>query len=413
MFGLSPSRRYIAKVFADQALISGASFVSGIILARSLGLQGYGLYVLLYAVLLYANTVTNSLVTMPMMTLAPLITPASDRARLLRGAMLLQFVLSLFLAIACCTLVVVAGWFRSSWHAGDAVWAMGPGIVAFQMQDWLRRHAFVERAVGRALLIDALAYLGQIALMLAFASRGALTPASAWWCLFAPFAVAFGVGWFGAALRPSWADAQFTVRAMWRTSRDYFASTQLQWAGSQGVLFIGASSFGLAAAGALRAAQNIVGPSNIFFQVLENLVPVHSAMLYRERGRAAAKAYVKRVLWASALPLGAFFLAVSLAGGWLMHVAYGPEYEVYSRLIAWMSLYMMVQLGGRVMGYWRRTTGESGRLTRASFAAAVVSVVAVFVLSPLWGVDGFTAALVLGALSSFVTLALKARSNPP
>ena len=56
---------------ADQSVVSGANFVTGILLARFLGPEMFGLYVLLQAVLLYVNSFQGALIFQPMMSAAP------------------------------------------------------------------------------------------------------------------------------------------------------------------------------------------------------------------------------------------------------------------------------------------------------------------------------------------------------
>src|SRR5438093_13371840 len=56
---------------ADQAIVSGVNFATLLILARYLAPTGYGIYVLLFAILLFINGLQNALITAPLMVLAP------------------------------------------------------------------------------------------------------------------------------------------------------------------------------------------------------------------------------------------------------------------------------------------------------------------------------------------------------
>jgi len=53
--------------FVDQAFVSGMNFLTGLALARFLGLEGYGEYVLVYGAILFSSTVQMSLILSPMM----------------------------------------------------------------------------------------------------------------------------------------------------------------------------------------------------------------------------------------------------------------------------------------------------------------------------------------------------------
>lgn len=399
------ARRYVLWVLADQVLVSGANFAAGVLLARLLGLQAYGQYVLLYAVLLYANTFANSLINMPMLTLAPRAEGEARRRQMLLGAMLLQLALSLLAALLVLGLGSLAGQLLPRWQAdGQALLALAAAILAFQMQDWLRRYCFVGRDGPRAFVQDLLAYGGQLLLLWLLHRAGLLSVGTALVCLALPFALAFMLGSWHAGLRPRWHDARQALAALWRTSRDYLLSTQLQWAGSQGVLFIGAATLGAKSAGALRAGQNIVGPVNILYQALDNLVVVRCAGLLRDRGVAAARHYLKQVLVFAGMPLVVFFVGVSMVGEPLMVLAYGPDYAGYGHVIAWQAAYMASQFLVRVQMYWLRVLDENQRVSLATLLAAVISVVLTGLLTPNMHEAGVLAGMFAGSLASLLVL---------
>src|SRR3546814_9068091 len=65
MFGLSKllnRHRNANWVLADQSVVSGTNFITGVLLARFLGPEIFGLFVLLQAVILYVNSFQGALI---------------------------------------------------------------------------------------------------------------------------------------------------------------------------------------------------------------------------------------------------------------------------------------------------------------------------------------------------------------
>ena len=70
---LQKLKAYSSTILAltDQAVVSGSNFLIGIVLARVLGIDDYGLFVLLWMMVLFGKSINQAFVTRPMMTLAP------------------------------------------------------------------------------------------------------------------------------------------------------------------------------------------------------------------------------------------------------------------------------------------------------------------------------------------------------
>ena len=66
-------RRYshVNWALADQAVVSSANFLTGILVARFAGIEEYGVYVLAWVVLEIVQSFQDSLVILPMMSIGP------------------------------------------------------------------------------------------------------------------------------------------------------------------------------------------------------------------------------------------------------------------------------------------------------------------------------------------------------
>ena len=73
------------QTILDQLIVSGSNFATTILLVRGLGLQEFGIFAIVYALILLANNVQLSFICSPMITLAALSEAGAPRTRYLRG----------------------------------------------------------------------------------------------------------------------------------------------------------------------------------------------------------------------------------------------------------------------------------------------------------------------------------------
>jgi O-antigen/teichoic acid export membrane protein len=133
----------------------------------------------------------------------------------------------------------------------------------------------------------------------------------------------------------------------WKISRWLGASSLLQW--TSGNLFVLAAPvyYGAAAVGALRASQNLMGVTHVWFQGLDNVVPVETARRLRQGGAHSMLAYTRSVLlkWGGLTLL--FAIVVAVAPGFWLRLVYGPQMFQYGYVLRlYALLYVIIFVGG-------------------------------------------------------------------
>jgi O-antigen/teichoic acid export membrane protein len=381
---------------ADQALVSGVNFVTGIFLARYLGLEGYGKFVLLYAVLLYVNTIQNALIILPMMSIFPKIEDVVERERFTSGILTLQ----VWLVVGSVVLLAVSGialdYIRPAWDLRNYYFPLGATIFFFQLQDWLRRYYFCGFRPVAVLVNDFISYGGQLLALVVLHLTGVLSVETVLWAIAATSALAFISGYFMEHFVFCYRDALTVYKQSIAMAKDYFLSSQLQWAGSQGVLMISGGLIGAEATGGIRAAQNVVGPVNILYQAMENIVPVKAAREFARNNIVGLKHYLSRVstLGSVAILLPCFCLAVFSET--LMQLLYGDNYVKYSSLVLWQAAYMYLGFFYRQAVYFHRAMNSTKILVVATISVALITIVASFVMIRPFQESGLMCALILG-----------------
>jgi O-antigen/teichoic acid export membrane protein len=387
--------RHINWVFADQAMVSGCNFLTGILLARYLGPEKFGIFVLLYSVLLYANTVQAALILSPMLSVAPQYPPPRRHAYL-NSIFTLQIALSIFVVACVITLGFTYARFQGFPALEKNLFALSAAVVAFQLQDWLRRYYFVEERERSAFFNDALSYGGQVVILIMLSRRDLLDVGTSFWAIAGTSTAAVALGLITERIKPVLRDAGKSLRTGWKTGRDYLIAGQLQWLGSQGVLLVGGSDLGPQVVGGIRATQNIVGPINILFLVMENVVSVRAARLFASGGRRSLIAYLKKVTLLGTVTLAPILAVIAFFGAELMRLLYGEAYSNFAALVVWQVAYIFLSFFYRQAMFYHRSVQQTRPIawSGAVFAFGVITVALIAIRE--FSVIGIMLALVAG-----------------
>lgn len=391
-------------VLADQAVVSGCNFLVGLLLARYLGVHGFGQWTLVLGVVLYVNTIAGALIWLPMLTIVPSMSDPVQGRGFLTGALACQLQLAGGLA----ALVGAGAWLVSIWHPEWLSTRLVLGLVgvslAFQLQEWVRRACFAVRHAAPAFWMDVLTYGGQVVCVCALQHAGLLDIGSALLAVAVAYLAGFVLGMLLTGWRPDWSGGRVAWRKMLAMGRSYLFGEQTQWVGTAGLLYVAAHTIGPQAAGAVRAVQGLLGPTNVLFQAFNNLVQPQSAAAHLAGGRSALNALLVRVGCLFGVPLGLGLLGLSIFGDEAMALAFGSDYARYGGLVA-------LQCGQVAMTFvWLlfmckvRTVGKPAHIFLSGSAQAVVSVGAVLLLAPVFAESGVVVASALGLLAALVVL---------
>lgn len=340
-----PRLRGVRWALLDQGLVSGVNFLTGVLLARLLGVEGYGVFSLAWMAVLFLNGIQTALIISPMMSIGAKEeggAPEYFAAVLLQQAVLagISFVLVLLgarLSIA---------WFPE-WRIASLGLPLALCSAGFQLQDFVRRYFFTVERMVAAFANDVVSYMGQLLGLVVLASVGLLDAAGALWVIAGTSLLAALVGLAGfGRLCLRLATTREVARRHWRFSRWLVASALMQWTSWNFFVVAGATQLGPLAAGAMRATQNIIGVTHILFQGLANVVPVQAAKALHQGGAHRLRRYLVRVAaWGGGATAGLCLIAGVGAEFWLQ-LFYGTEYLDYAFVLRWWAAsYLLIFFG--------------------------------------------------------------------
>ena len=328
----------------DQVLVSGANFITGIILARFLGLESFGVFTLAWMVILFFNSLQLASVVQPMMSLAPKYEKEERRA--FYGSMFfIQLMwIGLYIFVLFATLFIkdhvqflnlVSDYFLPIFFV----------LLTSQLQDFLRRYLFSIGNSQLSFICDSISYLGRIILFVACYYLEYLSIVNVFFCITVANTLSFIV-----LLKSNESITLKHNKHIYFIRENYFFSKWLlgaalmQWTTGNYFIVVAGVVLGPIVVGAVKACQNIIGFTHILFQALENFVPGMATLSLRV-GKKAFISFLIKLTVMGGIVTGALISSVSYFSKELLDLLYGAEYSSYYYLLYWFGiLYMLIYL---------------------------------------------------------------------
>jgi O-antigen/teichoic acid export membrane protein len=279
-------------------------------------------------------------------------------------------------------------------------------VVFFQQnQDFLRRFFFLNECHCQAFFNDFISYLGQLAVLIVLFSFDRLTVPMALWSIAATSGIAVFVGILALKKVPFRFDRWSRIlRDNWSFSKWMSASAVLQWT-SGNLFFLASGSFlGASAVGAMKASQNIMGVTHVFFQAFENMLPAKTSRCLRDGGLQGMNRYLKLITARGTIIMVCLAaLVISLAGP-ILNLVFGVEYQAYSGTLCWYSIiYIFVFLSYPVtMGL--RSLEYTFPIFFASFLASAFALASCASIIARFGLHGALGGILMTNLLQVIAL---------
>jgi O-antigen/teichoic acid export membrane protein len=401
---MHPRQLFIKKLpLLDQAVVSGGNFVQSILLARLLGAEVFGAWVVGQLALLFTLGLHQAALTTPMLTFFGRKNDL-ERAEYLRALTKIQVLFSLILGVFA---TIFAAFFFEKKTISAAVF--GSAVVFSLMLDFHRRRWLGLQKAGIALVFDVILMTFQLGCFAWFGFLGKLDLPLAWqiWLVANGFVAVFGFlflennRWRETPSRvtfcetPSRVTARDTIRVHWQESRWLLATAILQWFSGNFLLASASIWLGQTSLGVARMAQNTVGVLNILFISLENTLPAPAARLFDERGRTGLTAFLKTIFWKNMPFVGLFLLGLVTQSERVFRLLFGQSPDGTRSAVVGFAVVYLLTFAALPLRVGLRTVGRSWSLFLAYVVSAVFSMLAARPLLEKWGFAGLTVGLVV------------------
>ena len=387
---------------ADQCVASASNFAVGIVVARISGPAGLGAFALAYAVWVLLTTIHRSLITAPMTIMGDL--RGTEEEEFIRLGFAADVVLGVM--ATCIIAAVGAALLVVGQHAfGVGVLSLAPWVLVLDLQDYWRQVGFIQGTPRKSLMNDLLFNAVQaLAFGVVFlAGLHSVFAVVSAWGVGAAIAAIYGLRQF--SVRPSLRGGTAYLWSHWPTSRWLASERVASWAGAQLYLILAGVLLGPAALGGLKAAQGLViGPTTVVVNAGGSFGLPEASRKLAEHGWTGMARVSRLVTGAGVLVATAVAIAVLVAAPILIKLLYGPTFVVYApsaRIFA-VSIVILAFGVGPILNV--TATRRLRPLFVVQLGTLVLSVVAVCVLTPTFGVTGAAWANLLTSVATVAAM---------
>lgn len=383
----------------DQALLSGLNLLIGLALIRYASKETYGLYTQLFAAGLLTTTLLDALIGSALTTLAARL-PADERGGFVARAARIQWVASGLLAILAG--FVVGGLVKLlDLPASPAVLGLSFSAFIFAQgsREYCRTALFIESRADAVAQMDLVfvvtTILGATTLLLV---DDIGTPQ-----IFFLLAIANGVAsaafsstlWQTAGQGVKRDQYLADINLLWSLSRWAVIGSVVGWLGNNSYLYFSGAIAGVAALADLNAARLLLMPIVIVGMAWTTLArPAMGYMIANSEVRKIRLFVLKSTLVMETFNL-AYLGALFVAFPWLIAYVFGEKYGDISNLVLLWGCYFAVNTARNVGTILLVTYGVFRELFWQSVLSLIILLVATLSLTPLFGVAGALAAMIL------------------
>lgn len=379
---------------ADQAVVSLTNFVTMLLLARVLEAPDFGKFTLVYGVLTFAGVLQASLITQPHNVIGASLKGA-DYARYTASSGLAQLVYAG--VIAGLTIFAAARTRGLDLEISALLFALAPAIMAWQLQEFIRRVLYTERRTVAAFFNNVTSYGGQAITIVVLSFIGRLNGESALYAVCATSAAGVLVGLVQIRGSLAFPPAASAIRDNVSFGK-WLAGAEIgYWLSTQIYLYLAAAILGPAGAGLLKAVQLLFAPLNVILFFLNSTLPVRFASAHARTGRSGLDLRVRRAYAVIVPVVVSYCVPVTAFGSALLSVLYGDTYSGGTVVVGLVGLFYLLVTPFPVLSGALRALRRTRPIFIGYLLASVTSVSIGSFLVARAGVEGAAAGMALSA----------------
>ncbi|MBL4707168.1 MAG: hypothetical protein JKY48_01840 [Flavobacteriales bacterium] len=382
----------------DQGVVSGGSFILGILLARELGLLLYGEYTLIWLVVLFCSSLHQAWLIYPMYTFAPQL-KEEERKGYFDALLVHHLVFNSLASILSFGLITLAGHFFSDMKIeGIGIW-VALTVFAYLMYDFFRRTYYAQESIQNALLLDVLVYGIQTLGILICIKLSLLDLKVTLMIVSCSYILSIYVG-IQKLRRFRWEKEQFLkiLKSHWNFSKWLLATALLQWVSGNFFIVAAAGILSPVVVGVIRILQNIIGVLHVLFLALENYVPIRASKILQIDGIDNLGVFLRQVTWKGGVVTFLIATLIALFGEEIIDLLYQGKYTEYANLLyGFAFLYLLVFIGTNYR-FAIRTLKQTKSIFVAYLWSVAFSLIFAKSIVQSFGIEGVIAGLILSQL---------------
>ena len=374
LFSRNQSLKNANLALIDQSAVTACNFLTTLVLARNLPIESFGLFTLLWSILLLLNTFNLSFINAPLLTLGPAepkITKADFYSANFCFQQLLSFSLILLTSLCLCI-------FKSNFEylSKDLnIFSFAIAVYSLQLYEYMRSYFFSIAKPIYPLISDIVTILIRFSFIFCLILLDSLNVTNIFLAIaLAGFASAFlALKKIRIRLTIKNSRLKYYILQNFAFSKWLSVSSSLQWLGGNFFVFASGSLLSLSAVGAISALRTTIGPTLIFFAVFENIVTPKASINYTRNGMQSLLGYVKKSLFIGLLPTIVICIIAVLFSDKLIVVLFGEQYVQYSYLMPWFAVSHLMILLIKSITIILKTISQTRQIAQAILLSTVFS----------------------------------------
>ena len=339
----NPTARKGVITLADQAVVSAANFLTGVIIGRACTKEEFGLFMLGFSIWLFVMSLQTWLILTPYMVYSPRL-KTGEHAQYTGSTLIHQLGLSVLAIVALAVGGVALSFGIGPQGLAPVVWILVVVITFILLREYIRQISFANLCFKTALILDSGVAVVQIGGLLLLDYLGLLSPSMAYWVLGLACGLA-GMGWL-VWMRKTFA-LQLT-RAIsdlvqnWTFGKWVFASGLLWTLSMELYPWILAAFHGTASTGVWAACFEITAIGNPLLLGMHNFLGPKIAHSYAEGGAMGLRRFVLKASAIFLLMITPICVLLLVFGGSLVVIIYGDKYAGNGLVVSLLALNLMV-----------------------------------------------------------------------
>lgn len=388
---------YLAII--DQILVSGGNYVVVFLLARNLTKDEFGIFVIAHSILMFSRQIQLSLIEAP---IGVLVSPLSDtEARAFisavnSGQWLISSVMAGFAILVAGTLLL---WDNTKYYFPSFI---SVAIINFFYlnQSYIRYILFSRTRLADALKNDLICYGTQGLAMILLLYNNALNVVNAILGIGITSLIAWLYGLYQCKdiIGKSKVSMLEGLRPCVNYGKYLLGSGVIAWCRANIHLYLALYYLGVTAPAILKAVQTLFGPTHIFLNGLESVIPQSAARLYKSDGSKRLNKFIWNFCILFGLCMFSYVAVVAFFGETVLNTLYKGKYAGYGGLVGIIALQYLVisiQTGPNIL---LRVRNFPKLIFKANVIDFFISGILAIVLIYTFGIYGAAAVKVISAL---------------
>ncbi|MCH2230195.1 MAG: hypothetical protein MK105_07600 [Crocinitomicaceae bacterium] len=340
MIALLKKNKSNISALIDQAIVSGSNFLLSIVLVNVLGLNSYGLYVLIWMPILFLVSLQQAIIIKPLYSLFE---KQENKSNYLKDMFSIQIILSLLSSILMFFGLHLFGKNLISGLTNELIIGVSVLSPIFLFYEFIRRVFYLKLNISKVLQIDLIAYVGAIISIIVLNEFFNITIERVIYIsstfFFISIILAVKIITIGIVPQSTFS----TWKQNYPFSKYLIYTSFLQWFTGNFFLVTGGIILGNVALGSIRIAQGLVGVLHVIFIVIENIAPVKASKILINKNERLMRQYLKSLFFKSLIPVLLLLISLIIFRVEIIDLLYKEAQELTQKSIVLFSmLYLLI-----------------------------------------------------------------------